>query len=135
MFCFDTDVMSAAVRRDPPLELIRRLSRVSADDQYTTAVTFGELLYGAVKKGSPALLSRVRDIVSRAAAILPFDEQAAEVYATLRARLETEGRSLAEPDLRIAAIVLTRDLTLVTGNVRHFSRVPELRVENWLTSP
>src|SRR6266508_1018189 len=121
MYCFDTDVMSSAVRRDPPLELIRRLSRVSVDDQYTTAITLGELMYGAMKMGSPALLGRVREIMSRATAILPFDEQAAEVYGTLRAQLEENGRPLAEPDLRIAAIVLSRDRTLVTGNVRHFS--------------
>jgi tRNA(fMet)-specific endonuclease VapC len=65
--------------------------------------------------------------------VLPFDELAAEVYGPLRARLESEGRRLDEPDLRIASIVLARDLTLVTGNERHFARVPDLRIENWLT--
>jgi tRNA(fMet)-specific endonuclease VapC len=44
------------------------------------------------------------------------------------------GQRLDGPDLRIAAIALSRDLTLVTGNVRHFERVPGLRIENWLES-
>lgn len=57
---------------------------------------------------------------------------AAEVYGPLRAQLEGEGRRLDEPDLRIASIALSRELTLVTGRVRHFSRVPGLEVENWL---
>jgi len=46
--------------------------------------------------------------------------------------LERSGRRLAEPDLRIASIALSRDLTLVTGNVRHLARVPDLRIEDWL---
>ena len=47
--------------------------------------------------------------------------------------LEAVGRPLEDADLQIAAICLAHDLTLVTGNVRHFERVPGLRVENWLT--
>lgn len=61
-----------------------------------------------------------------------FDAAPAERYGRLRAEFESAGRGLAEPDLRIASIALSRDLTVVTGNVRHFSRVPELLVENWL---
>ena len=75
---------------------------------------------------------KVRDVIERAQVILPFDEAAAEVYGPLRARLESEGRPLAEPDLRIACIALSRELTLVTGDLRHFARVPDLSVENWL---
>jgi tRNA(fMet)-specific endonuclease VapC len=45
---------------------------------------------------------------------------------------EREGRRLDEPNLRIASIALSRGLTVVTGNVRHFSLVPGLKVENWL---
>jgi len=60
-------------------------------------------------------------------------EAAADIYGRLRADLEAKGRRLAEPDLRIASIVLARELVLVTGNVRHFSRVPALKVENWLS--
>jgi tRNA(fMet)-specific endonuclease VapC len=131
-YCFDTDVISAVMRAHPPLHLVRRLARVAADQQMTTAVTLAELLYGAAKRGSPALERRVRALVVGALAIVPFDEAAAEAYGPLRARLERQGQRLDEPDLRIAAIALSRDLTLVTGNVRHFSRVRELRVENWL---
>ena len=64
--------------------------------------------------------------------ILPFDQPSAEAYGSLRAELEASGRPLAEPDLRIAAIATAYDLTLVTGNVRHFRRVPNLPVEDWL---
>jgi tRNA(fMet)-specific endonuclease VapC len=132
VYCFDTDTLSAVIRRDPPLQLIRRLAQIPPSDQATTTINLGELLYGAAKRGSERLTHQVREVVSSATAILPFDSEAAEVYGPLRARLEREGRRLDEPDLRIASIALARGLTVVTGNVRHFARVPDLVVENWL---
>jgi tRNA(fMet)-specific endonuclease VapC len=66
-------------------------------------------------------------------AVVPFDESAARVYARVRAeQIEAAGTPLAEPELRIAATALAHGLTLVTGNERHFRRVPVLTLENWL---
>lgn len=132
MYCLDTDVLSAVLKREPPLHLIRRLARTPPTDQCTTAITLGELVYGVARRGSPALAERVRGLIASAGPILPFDQAAAQRYGPLRANLEIGGRRLAEPDLRIAAIVLSRDATLVTGNVRHFARVPDLNIEDWL---
>ncbi|MEX2449062.1 MAG: PIN domain-containing protein [Solirubrobacterales bacterium] len=132
MYCFDTDVLSATMRRDPDLALIRRLAELPPSEQFTTAITLGELLYGAERRGSARLRAMVRDLLGGALIVLPFDEAAADIYGPLRALLEARGEPLDEPDLRIASIALARDLTLVTANVRHFDRVPDLRVENWL---
>ena len=132
MYCFDTDVLSALLRPLPPLSLARRLARTDPAEQCTTAVTLAELLYGAARIGSEELAERIDEIVSSAHAVLPFDEPAARCFAKLKASLELAGTPLAGPDLRIAAIAISRDATLVTGNTRHFARVPELRLENWL---
>jgi predicted nucleic acid-binding protein len=132
VYCFDTDALSATIRREPSLALIRRLAQVPPAEQFTTAITMGELLYGAARRSSKKLNEQVRDLIGGAITVLPFDDSAAGIYGPLRARLESEGEPLAEPDLRIASIALARDLTLVTGNVRHFDRVPGLTVENWL---
>jgi len=131
-YCFDTDVLSAVLRKTPPLHLLRRLALVAPEAQRTTAINLGELIYGAARKDDGALVERVREVVHRAQIVLPFDEAAAEVYGPLRAGLEKRGQRLDEPDLRIASIALAHDLTLVSGNVRHFARVAGLRVENWL---
>jgi tRNA(fMet)-specific endonuclease VapC len=131
VYCLDTDVLSALMRRDPPLEVVRRAAATPAADQCTTSVTLGELLYGAAKRGSESLAQRVEQLILATGLVLPFDEPAARDYGRLRAELERDGRRLAEPDLRIASIALSRGLTLVTGNTRHFARVPGLHVENW----
>jgi tRNA(fMet)-specific endonuclease VapC len=134
MYCFDTDVLSATMRRDPPLALIRRLAALPAAHHHTTAITVGELVYGAARSSHADLADRVRALIAEAARVLPFDAAAAAVYGRVRAELERGGRPLAEPDLRIAAIALAHDLTLVTGNGRHFARVSGLRVEDWLAA-
>ena len=132
MYCFDTDVISALIGRNPPTAPIRRLAGVPVEEQHSTAITAGELLYGALRRGSEQLQEAVEAFLTSAITILPFDTAASAEYARVRTELECAGRRLADPDLRIASIALAHDLTLVTGNVRHFRRVPGLRVENWL---
>lgn len=130
-FCFDTDVISRTIRPDPPLGLVRRVGLHRLDEQLTTAITAAELLYGAARDPDTRRAERVRAMLASFRTV-PFDGPAAKVFGPLRAELERGGQTLEANDLMIAAICLVRDLTLVTGNVRHFERVPELRVENWL---
>jgi tRNA(fMet)-specific endonuclease VapC len=64
--------------------------------------------------------------------VLPFDEAAARLFARRNVKLEVCRLPLAEADLRIAAIARPPNLTLTTGNLRHFGRLPGLIVEDWL---
>jgi tRNA(fMet)-specific endonuclease VapC len=133
MYLFDTDVLSYLLKRAPSPTLLTRLAAVPGEHQFTSAITVGEMVYGAYR--SPRreqLLQQLEDRLWPNLRILPFDTAAAETYGRLRAGLERAGTPLSEPDLRIAAIAMTHDLAVVTGNERHFSRVPGLRVENWL---
>ena len=108
------------------MHLVRRLARTPASDQCTTSVTVAELAYGAARNGREDLIPRLRELVVAAQSVIPFDDDAAEVYGALRAQLEQTGTRLDEPSLRIASIAVARDLTLVTGNVRLYDRVPGL---------
>jgi len=133
VICLDTDVASAILRQGggpPPLG--RRLGVLPAEAQFTTSVTLGELLYGARKRRNERLYADIERLMAGDIQVAGFDEPAARAYAEIRVELEAAGRPLDHPDLQIAAICLAHDLTLVTGNVRHFERVPGLRVENWL---
>ena len=133
MICLDTDVASAIMRPGGgPPALGRRLGTVEAKSQYTTAITAGELLYGARKRRSERLERDIDRLLRGEIQVAGFDEAAARAYAEIRVELEAAGQPLDDADLRIAAICVSRDFTLVTGNARHFERVPGLRVENWL---
>ncbi|MDQ6772135.1 MAG: PIN domain-containing protein [Candidatus Dormibacteraeota bacterium] len=131
MIVLDTDVLSDLMRTRPSPVLLSRLARVAAADQGTTAITIGELAYGAHRVNRPDLYERAVQLLADTR-ILPFDRGAAEVYGEVRNALEERGTRLADPDLRIAATVLANRATLITGNRRHFHRVPHLPVEDWL---
>ena len=131
MYMLDTDILSALMRRTPSPELQEKIRTVSVEEQFTSSITLGELIYGARKKSSERLLSQVRRMVAHLQ-ILPFDASAAAMYGRIRAELEAAGNPIGEADTRIAAIALDRGMTVVTGNVRHFDRVRDLLVERWL---
>ncbi len=134
MYLFDTDVLSNLMKRSPLSTLVTRIARVWPEEQYTSSITLGELVYGAhrLRERTATLLERIEDALLPNLPVLPFDASAARRYGELRAELERRGTPVGDADMRIAAIALSRGLTLVTGNERHFRRVPGLEVENWL---
>ncbi len=133
MYLFDTDTISHLLLKNPPSGLIKKVAAVPPDQQFTSAITVGEMIYGAYRSTRPDFfLEKLDRLVWPNITILPFDEAAARAYGQLRARLERAGTPVSEPDLRIASVALIRQLTLVTGNTRHFSRIPGLSIENWL---
>ena len=132
MYLLDTNILSNLMGKSPSDRLLEKMRSIPVGDQFTSSITLGELLYGALKKGSKRLLDQVRTQVTGRLPILPFDSDAASRYAEIRVELERRGTPVNEPDLRIAGIALARNLTVVTDNVRHFVRVPDLAVENWL---
>ncbi|MBM2831892.1 MAG: virulence-associated protein VapC-like protein [Dehalococcoidia bacterium] len=134
MFLLDTDILSNLLRRAPSTTLIAKLALVPAEEQFTSSITLGELVYGAyrLRARTGALLEQVEKTLLANLPVLPFDAAAARRYGELRAELERQGIVLGDGDLRIGAIALARGLTVVTGNIHHFQRIPGLTVENWL---
>jgi len=132
LFLLDTDTLSNMISRRPSEALRRRVDGMRPAELRTSSVTLGELLQGAfLRVERQGLLRRINALVAEFR-ILPFDAEAARTFGPVAALLQRSGRRIGDADTRIASIALTHDLTVVTGNVRHFSRVPGLRVENWL---
>jgi tRNA(fMet)-specific endonuclease VapC len=116
-------------------DLVNRLRRQAPADIQLSSVTRAELLFGARRS------ARIAENLSLLAKFfaplgsLPFDDACAEHYGALRATLTAAGRPIGPNDLLIAATALAHDLTLVTHNVREFSRVPNLKLEDWEWPP
>ncbi|MDO8689640.1 MAG: PIN domain-containing protein [Dehalococcoidia bacterium] len=134
MYLLDTDILSGLLKRTPSTTLIARLAAVPPDQQFTSSITLGELIYGAHRLGAraDALLGQLDRVLLPNLPVLAFDAGAARQYGIVRAELDRLGTPIGDADLRIAAIALDRGLIVVTGNVRRFRRVPGLTVENWL---
>ncbi|MDQ2784711.1 MAG: PIN domain-containing protein [Chloroflexota bacterium] len=134
IYVLDTDVLSNLLKRIPSKPLIAKLAQAPVTQQCTTSITVGEVIYGASRAmaRTNTLLAQIEGVLLPNLPILPFDRAAARQYGALRAELERQGAPLAEADLRIAAITLANGCTLVTGNERHFQRIVDLPIENWL---
>ena len=131
MYMFDTDILSNLMRKSPSHELQARIGAVPVEEQFTSSITLGELVYGAHKRRSERLLKEAERVMAHLQ-ILPFDADAATRYGEIRAELEADGTPIGEADTRIAAIALVRGLIVVTGNIKHFGRVRNLCVQEWL---
>ena len=133
MYLFDADIITNVFKKQPTPGLLARLADIPRNQQHISTVTIAEIVYGAGKSARPAHhLRNLQEILLPAVNILGFDSKAAFVCGRLRAELEKAGTPLALADLEIAAIALANQLVLVTGNTRHFARIPNLIVENWL---
>lgn len=106
---------------------------MAREAQFTSAVSVGELYKGAFR--SPARDRHLHNIEGRvlpAITVLPYDVATARVFGQIHASLEAAGTILDDADLQIAATAIHHDLDLVTGNLRHFARVPGLRLNRIL---
>ena len=109
-----------------------RLRRRRIDEAGISSITLAELQYGAARSARPAYHQTLLAEFCAPLAILPFDSVAAESCGRLRADLERRRVPIGPLDTLIASHALSLGVTVVTGNVGEFRRVPGLRVENWL---
>ena len=142
MFLLDTDHVVIAQQQSAPEydRLLRRVRRYDPEDLFVSVVSFHEQVMGwnayisraknsaGVVRGYSRLLGVLANFSE--AQVLPFDDTAAETFDDLR----TQGVRIGTLDLRIAAIGLARDLTVLSRNVVDFGRVPGLQIEDW-TAP
>lgn len=95
------------------------------------SVVKAELFYGSMKSANPEKNLRLQTEFLSQFISLPFDDVAANLFGIIRSQLESKGTPIGSYDLQIAAISLAHHLTLVTHNVREFSRVEGLQWEDW----
>ena len=130
MYLLDTNACIRILNGTSP-SLIDHLRSVPRSLVRLSSVVKAELLYGARKSTRIAenlrLLERFFDTI----ASLPFDDRCAEEYGLLRDELDRAGTPIGPNDLLIAATARVHRAVLVTHNVREFSRVAELRLEEW----
>ena len=133
VWMLDTNIVSHAIRypRGPLAVRIQQLSAQTTGALCTSLVVECELRFGAEKVGSINLVSKIETVLEFVLS-KPINHNVALHYATIRTHLEKTGTPIGANDTLIAAHALALDCTLITDNETEFSRVPGLRVENWL---
>ncbi len=130
MYLLDTDTCSYIMRKKP-LSVWQRLNKIPSGNVAVSVITVAELRYGVEKLASQHFTQSAVDDFIRYLRVLPWDEEITPFYARLRDYLHKHGTPIGNMDLMIASHALACDYTFVTNNLRHFSRVPDLKLENW----
>ncbi len=129
MKILDSDTCIGILRgREDVLE--RR--RTDPDDVATTWVTASELFFGASKSTRPVENAALVVRLLNSLPVLSPDLASARLFGEVKAHLARTGQIVADADLFIAAIALSRGATIVTGNRRHYARIPGVVLEDWL---
>ncbi|MER8372032.1 type II toxin-antitoxin system VapC family toxin [Mesorhizobium sp. M1406] len=129
-FMLDTNIIGDMIR-NPAGKAASAMVREGDAAVCTSIVVASELRYGCAKKGSAKLLKKVEELLAEIP-ILPLDVPVDVEYGALRAELEAAGQTIGHNDLFIAAHACALGTTLVTANTGEFTRIRNLRVENWL---
>ena len=132
-FLFDTDAVSEVLRKRPAPTYLQWLASLSRDLQYISSVSVGELYKGAYRSAAKDKhLKNIEEQLLPRLTVLPYDRSTAKQFGLISSELEKLGKPLADADLQIAATAMQHDLTLVTGNLKHFSRIPNLKINSIL---
>jgi len=127
-YLLDTCVCIALIKQVP--SVVEHIRKVGVSECKISDLTLGELYFGAFKSGRKEHFDDVIEI-NKLFEQYPTTYSMRE-YGDVRWQLERIGQRIDSIDLLIGATALHEDLTLVTGNVKHFERIPGLRIENWM---
>ncbi len=128
-YLIDTDILIYSKKGNPVVnEWLQKNKNIPMS---VSVITLGELIYGAHKSQHPQrsmiTVNHIRNIFP----IIELDQGIIEVFGNIKAKQEKKGERLADMDLLIAATALYMNMTLVTNNIKHFSKIDGLSLENW----
>jgi len=132
MYLLDTNICIFITNKKPATVLQRLEHAILAREKiYISSISVAELQYGVynsqhIEKNRIALVEFLAPFE-----IIDFDDTDAEVFGRIRAELKKQGKIIGSYDMLIAAQAISRDLVLVTNNMDEFSRIAELKIEDW----
>ena len=130
-FMLDTTTCIYIIKKKPP-DVIERFIQTEISQIGISSITLSELSYGVSKSSKPEQNQIALAQFIAPLEILPYGDDAAQYYGTLRTHLEKQGTPIGSLDMLIAAHALSTDCTLVTNNEKEFVRIPKLKIENWV---
>ena len=96
----------------------------------STTINYAELMYGLKQRDNKKYLPTVEMIFDNIK-IYDFDKKSASIFSTLKSDMQTKGIVVADMDLMIASIALANGEKLISNNLKHFSKIANLELENW----
>ena len=126
----DTNICIYVIKHKPE-KVLRKLQTIHPEDVCISSVTYAELVYGVEKSAAVEKNRLALSMLLANMEILDFDVDAADCYGKIRAGLEKKGTPIGPLDMMIAGHGQSLGYTVVTNNVKEFSRVADLKIEDW----
>ncbi|PKL43397.1 MAG: VapC toxin family PIN domain ribonuclease [Candidatus Riflebacteria bacterium HGW-Riflebacteria-1] len=127
-FLIDTDIIIYSLKGN---ETVHRWMLENKNlPKFISVVTYGELVYGARKSRYPEKNMATANRVAELFPVIDINKGIMEVFGELKARLESSGKRMDDMDLLIAATAMYMNLSVLTNNKDHFSRIDELKLES-----
>ncbi len=128
----DTNILGYFVRNSSETLQKRMLSALKKQELAISAITRAETRFGLTLLQADDKRRRTVDLLLNELTVFPWTLEAADRYGELAAQLQQSGQAIGVMDTQIAAHALVLGLPLVTHNTKHFKRVPELKIEDWV---
>ena len=129
-YYLDTNIIIYALKGQFP-DLPEHFRRIAPQSIVIPTVVMAEIEFGAQKSHDYQTTIRLYRQFTDAFIKIPFSEKASSVYGLIRNELQSSGNLIGPNDLMIAATVMSEDGILVTHNIKEFTRVNGLRMEDW----
>ena len=130
IYMLDTDVCSYIIK-NRPADLKETFLKHKNDVICISAVTYAELLYGLENNPSGKLERAINEFVSLVQ-IIDWNLAAARKYAKIRHAMTKRGTVIGSLDMQIAAAAIAADARLVTNNKKHFRKIEDLKIADWI---
>ena len=128
----DTNICIYLIKQKPP-EILQKFNTYQIGDLGISSITVAELEFGVQKSQFPQKNQQALEQFLIPLNIINFNRAAAIIYGDIRATLEKQGTPIGSLDTLIAAHALSLEITLITNNVKEFKRVPNLKLDNWVS--
>ena len=129
-YMLDTNICIYIIKHKPE-KVFRELKKHNPSEVCISSVTYAELIHGVEKSAAVEKNRLALSLLLANIEILNFDVNAANCYGKIRANLEKKGTPIGPLDMMIAGHAQSLDYTVVTNNVKEFSRVTDLNIINW----
>ena len=129
-YVLDTNVC-IRILKGAPAGMLKKMNAITADQVAIPSIVRFELFYGAYKSNKQKETLRLLNEFLKPFISVDFDEKAAMECGNIRAELDNKGTPIGPYDLMIAAIALSGGYTLVTHNIKEFSRIENLKIVDW----
>ena len=128
MVVFDSDVLIDFLKKVP--YAVEKINRLRNENTHlaTTAINTFEIHKGAIRTGNARAVESLNQLLHHLK-VYSFNFNSSKKAAEVFEHLKNKGETLDLADIMIASIVVANDETLLTRNIRHFNRIPELKIE------